>query len=340
MNFFRIPLILSAVVLAALYLFTGNPTYVYQALALSFVEVSMSFDNAVINAAKLETMSHFWREAFLIVGLPIAVIGMRFFLPLLIVSVIGETSIAQAWTLALNDQAQFASILISAHTSVVGFGGAFLLMTALEYFMNGEKETHWLTLIESNLVKVGKLEVDVQAGITLLVLGGLYLASHDLAFLIAGLAGVLTFILVGALKEILTLIDERLAVGAGAVVKGGIGTLIYLEILDASFSFDGVIAAFAISNDIFVVAAGLGIGALFVRAMTIKLVEAGTLSEYVFLENGAFWSILALSVFMFAGLFVHIADYIIAGTSVGLIALATLHSILVNRADAAKATTA
>jgi hypothetical protein len=89
-----------------------------------------------------------------------------------------------------------------------------------------------------------------------------------------------------------------------------------------------VIAAFAISNDIFVVAVGLGIGALFIRSMTIQLVEAGTLEEYQYLENGAFWSILALSIYMFAGMFVHIPDWVVAGTSVGFIVVSALHSIV------------
>ena len=69
--------------------------------------------------------------------------------------------------------------------------------------------------------------------------------------------------------------------------------------LDASFSFDGVIGAFALSNNLFVIAIGLGIGAMFVRSLTIMLVEQGTLTEYRYLEHGAFYAIIALGVIMF-----------------------------------------
>ena len=81
---------------------------------------------------------------------------------------------------------------------------------------------------------------------------------------------------------------------------GGLGAFLYLEVLDASFSFDGVIGAFALTQNLFLIAIGLGIGAMYVRAMTVMLVERGTLAEFRYLENGAFWSILILSILMFA----------------------------------------
>jgi hypothetical protein len=82
------------------------------------------------------------------------------------------------------------------------------------------------------------------------------------------------------------------------VVRSGAAAFLYLEVLDASFSFDGVIGAFALSNNIFIIAIGLGVGAMFVRSMTIMLVDKGTLSEYRYLEHGAFWAIIALAVIM------------------------------------------
>ena len=81
--------------------------------------------------------------------------------------------------------------------------------------------------------------------------------------------------------------------------RGGLGAFLYLEVLDASFSFDGVIGAFALTNNILLIAIGLGVGAMYVRSMTIMLVERGTLAQFRYLEHGAFYSIFALSIVMF-----------------------------------------
>ena len=73
---------------------------------------------------------------------------------------------------------------------------------------------------------------------------------------------------------------------------------LYLEVLDASFSFDGVIGAFAITNHIFEMALGLGIGAMYIRSLTVYLVRQGTLDDYVYLEHGAHYAIGALAVIL------------------------------------------
>lgn len=95
-----------------------------------------------------------------------------------------------------------------------------------------------------------------------------------------------------------------------AAAKGGFGAFLYLEVLDASFSFDGVIGAFALTQNLFIIAIGLGIGAMYVRSMTVMLVEKGTLSEYRYLEHGAFYAILILSVVMYFQTLMHIPEVI------------------------------
>jgi hypothetical protein len=85
---------------------------------------------------------------------------------------------------------------------------------------------------------------------------------------------------------------------AGITVRSGMAGFLYLNVLDASFSFDGVIGAFALSNNMIVIALGLSIGAMFVRSLTIMLVRRGTLDEYRYLEHGAFWAIVALAIIM------------------------------------------
>lgn len=109
-----------------------------------------------------------------------------------------------------------------------------------------------------------------------------------------------------------------------------IGSLVFLEILDASFSFDGVIAAFAITNQFLVIAAGLGIGAMFVRSLTIFLVDRGTMSELKYLEHGAFYGILWLVSAMFLSAYgIHLGEIIVAGGAAGVILIAGLHSWLI-----------
>ena len=116
---------------------------------------------------------------------------------------------------------------------------------------------------------------------------------------------------------------------AGA--KGGLGAFLYLEVLDASFSFDGVIGAFALTQNLFVIAIGLGIGAMYVRSMTIMLVERGTLAEYRYLEHGAFYAIVALAVIMFIQPLVHIPEVVTGLGGATLIGISLLSSIRWNR---------
>ena len=97
---------------------------------------------------------------------------------------------------------------------------------------------------------------------------------------------------------------------AGHIAKSSAMAFLYLEILDASFSLDGVIGAFALSKNLFVIALGLGIGAYFVRSMTIYLFEKGTLRAYKYLEHGAFWAICLLALMMFLGAIAHIPEVI------------------------------
>src|SRR6202044_2370603 len=84
-----------------------------------------------------------------------------------------------------------------------------------------------------------------------------------------------------------------------AVGKAAFFLFLYIEVLDASFSFDGVVGAFAITSDPILIAIGLGIGAMFIRSLTVFLVRKGTLNDYVYLEHGALWAIGALAVLLF-----------------------------------------
>lgn len=329
LKYFRGSFAIMALVYLGIFWYTGSVQDLMSAATLTIVEIAVSFDNAIVNASKLSTMNAFWRRMFLTLGMLIAVGFMRLYFPIQIVSIVGDIPLTTAFDLAFTDQNQFAQILVSSHTVVAGFGGAFLMMVFMEYFVNAEKEVHWIPGIEHFLTRMDEKVEAIQA---VLVLVAAYTVSTFMdhggqEFFNAALIGVGVFIMVDALKRALEAVDEALARGTYAFLAGGLGTFIYLEVLDASFSFDGVIAAFAISKSILIVGAGLGIGALFVRSMTIMLVEQGTLSEFCYLEHGAFWAIGGLSGFMFAGALIHIPEWVIAGTSAVLILASFAHSV-------------
>lgn len=310
----------------------------YQALSLSAVEVAVSFDNAAVNATHLPKMNAFWRKMFLIVGIAIAVIGMRFYLPLQIVSVIGDMSLSESYKLAVADGAAFGKVLADASATVAGFGGSFLLMTGLAFFVSADKEQNWVTWLEVPLQKLGELTESwnikgfalrpVEAAITL---GLAYLISADhgnMDFFHAAVAGLGVFYAVDLLKLSFEALDEKLSSSKAKWISGGLGTFIYLEVLDASFSFDGVIAAFALSDNLWVIAAALGVGALVVRSMTIMLYETGAMKTFKFLENGAFVAIIFLAASMYVGELLHLPHWIVAVTSILAIGGAAWHSVI------------
>ena len=119
--------------------------------------------------------------------------------------------------------------------------------------------------------------------------------EEAMTYITSGIFGLLTYIAVHALG---VLLEGDGDAATGAAARSGLASFLYLEVLDASFSFDGVIGAFALSNNLFIIALGLGIGAMFVRSMTIMLVDKGTLTQYRYLEHGAFYAIIALAAIM------------------------------------------
>jgi hypothetical protein len=309
----------------------GVLAMVWICAVLAVLEVSLSFDNAAVNAAVLKDMDPVWQQRFLTWGIAIAVFGMRIVFPLLIVMVAAGLRPLEAFNLALNSPNQYQAIVESAHIGLMGFGGAFLGMVGLDYFFDTDKEVDWIAAIERPLAKVASIE----AGSIGLVLAGTWAVSamlpddEALTFIIAAIAGLLTYLGVGIVNQLL----EPSTPSAGDVAKGGFGAFLYLEVLDASFSFDGVIGAFALTNNLIIIAIGLGIGAMFVRSITIFLVKKGTMSEYRYLEHGAFYAILALAVIMYLNTFAHISEVITGLIGAFLIGLAFWSSVRWNRAN-------
>ncbi len=277
-------------------------------VVLSVLEVSLSFDNAVVNATVLKDMTPKWRHRFLTWGIAIAVFGMRLIFPLAIISIVVQIDPWSALLLAIREPQEYERIMSSAHVAISAYGGTFLLMVGLKYFFDHEKDVHWIKRIEAPLTYIGRLK-SFEIGATVLILLLFYkiLPEGDgTTFLTSGLWGLLTFVAVDGIGTFLKLPTKS----ALNPERASVGMFLYLEVLDASFSFDGVIGAFALTNNLFIMMIGLSIGALFVRSMTIMLVEKETLSEYRYLEHGAFWAILALATCMLISTISHIPEVI------------------------------
>lgn len=318
LKYFRGSLIFTALSIVGGYLLGGLPG-AWIVLVLAALETSVSFDNAVVNARILKDMDPVWRDRFLVWGMLIAVFLMRLVFPLLIVGVIAQLGPIEVIKLAIYDKKQYSEVLTSAHPQIAAFGGAFLLLVFLKFFVDKAKEHHWLGWIEEKLTLLGKLDT-IEIALTIVAI---YAASKSLpaaqqqVFLIAGMFGIITFVLADGIGGLVGSDDV-----ASGVAKQGLAGFLYLEVLDASFSFDGVIAAFALSNDLFVIALGLGVGAMFVRSFTLMLVDKGTLSNYRYLEHGAFWAIGALAAIMLGGVAYHIPEAITGGIGLALIGIA------------------
>jgi hypothetical protein len=307
----------------------GTLAVLWIVLVLGVLEVSLSFDNAVVNATVLRHMDIVWRQRFLTWGIVVAVFGMRILFPLAIVAIAAKVGPFEALRLAAGNPAEYERIISGAHVGIAGYGGAFLAMVGLKFFFDSEKEVHWIAAIEKQLVRLSNIEA-CEIAIVLLALYGvstLLPAADANTYLVAGIFGLLTYIGVEALGSLLQAPDEA----TGAVVRAGIASFLYLEVIDASCSFDGVIGALALSNNMFVIALGLGIGAMFVRSMTIMLVDKGTLSEYRYLEHGAFWAILALAAIMLVSARVHVPETVTGLIGAALIGLSLWWSIRHNR---------
>jgi uncharacterized protein len=293
-------------------------------IVLAILEVTFSFDNAVINSRILARMSDLWVKLFLTVGIFIAVFVVRFALPILVVQFATGLSFGDVVNLALNDPERYGDELHHAAPIIEAFGGTFLLMLGVSYFLDHDKVVHWLSPIERQLARAGKIRF-IKLLFMVAVMAFIYFTIEPGLKETVLLSGSLGIILQFGLHS-LSVFFER-SMSKGKVVAKQVGwaafaSFLYLEVLDASFSFDGVIGAFAITTSVLLIVAGLGVGAFWVRSLTIYLLRAGTLAKYRYLEHGAHWAILALGLVMLAKLYHLELPEVVTG-SLGLIFIST-----------------
>ncbi len=307
---------------------------VFIVFILAILEVSLSFDNAVVNAMKLEKMSHVWRHRFLTWGIAIAVFGMRFLFPILVVSIFANLSMAEVAKIAVNDADKYAHYLHLTHAPIVSFGGIFLLMLFLHYFFNHEKTVHWLKPVEnwlSHLDDVRGIEIIISLAAILITQSFAQSPEVQLQIIIAGISGIITYLAVDGLSHYLEKREQKKLALCADAACGGFVAFMYLELIDASFSLDGVLGAFALSKDIIIISIGLAIGAMFVRSLTVMLVEKKTLAQFLYLEHGAHWAIGALAVIMLISTEIEVPEVVTGVIGLVFIVLSLISSILYNK---------
>ncbi len=374
--------------------FTG----LLMAMILTVLEITFSFDNAVVNAKLLGSMSPWWQRFFMTVGILVAVFVVRFALPVVIVALTSGLSFTEVLHLAFQQPDVYGEELAKAGPAIDSFGGMFLLMIAFGFFLDAAKALHWLSPIEKRLTFLGKYD---NIGPLVLLLGLAVISmtvpestQERLTILAAGVLGIVLHIGLDVFGSIVDgdeddeadeqevkWIDVWVPAGEGVRkrheawydptrhgyvvvheeedepvadvaaafeagpkqttqrpviarnVKALVGVAAFvmflrLEILDASFSFDGVIGAFAISNSVIIIMAGLGAGALWVRSLTVHLVRTGTLAKYIYLEHGAHWAIGALGGVMILKLYhVELPEWVTGSIGLVFIALAVWSSV-------------
>lgn len=317
--------------LAGLLSWLQNPTliYVMQAfftvLLLCVLEISLSFDNAIVNATVIRKMDPIWQKRFMFWGMLIAVFGMRLLFPVLIVAFAGNLSVIDAFMLSIKQPKLYSQMMIESHLAVASFGGIFLLMVSLNFFLSKEKEHHWFSAFEKILSKLAHLK-----GADIIFVVAMILAINanldfevQAVFIKSALSGLLTYLCVHGVSELLG--DESLKTVKW--LSSGFGLFLYLEVLDASFSFDGVIGAFAITTQLYDIIIGLGVGAFFVRGLTLYLVETEKLEQFEFLEHGAFYALFVLAFFMLLDHFFHFPEWLTALAGATILVISVLHSM-------------
>jgi uncharacterized protein len=320
--------------LTAAYVIEGLHGLTVAAL-LGVLEIAVSFDNAIVNATVLARMGQFWQRMFLSVGIVVAAIGMRLLVPLAIVSIGARMSPASAIDLAYSDPDRYHRLLLAVQPGIAAFGGAFLLMIFLGFVFE-ERDEVWVGWFERPLRWIGRMpHIGEVVVLTFAVIAASTVDSAIAMKVVVGaIAGLGAFLLVNGVGQLIA--EQADADGASrprATVngKGAFFLFCYLELLDATFSFDSVMGAFSVTLDISLITIGLAIGAAYIRALTVYVVRRGTLDQYRYLEHGAYYAIGMLAVLLMVEVWRDVPDVLTAGAGAALIIAAVASSLAVRR---------
>ncbi len=272
-------------------------------IGLCVFEVVSSLDNAVVNADVLSTMSAKWRKWFLVWGIFFSVFLVRGILPWLIVwmanPAVGPWN---ALTSTFSNDPHISE-LIEAQAPILLIGGSVFLIFLFLHWLFLEEKNFGLN-VERTLSKHGVWFYTL-ASIFLTVIIWLCLKRNPMMAFSASI-GASAFFITHGFKEHAARVEVELKQNNN---MSDLSKLIYLEILDATFSIDGVIGAFAFTMSVPLILIGNGIGAMVVREFTIRGVDK--IRKYPYLKNGAMYSIFFLGVVMFLDSFgIHVPHYV------------------------------
>lgn len=273
-------------------------------IGLCLFEVVSSIDNAVINAEVLSTMSKEAKKWFLIYGILFAVFIVRGLLPWAIVWATNQSlgPIGALTATFSNDPHVIESIEYSTPILMLG-GGVFLVFLFL----------HWLFIEDKHLGLVTEkffLENGTwfYAVVSVILVGIVALAlKYNPVLGLSAVIGSSAFFITDGFKKNAEENEKKLLNNTGGM--SDISKILYLEIIDTTFSIDGVLGAFAFTMSIPLIILGNGLGALVVRKITMGSIEK--IKKYVYLKNGAMYSVLCLGVIMILeGFYVEVPEYI------------------------------
>ena len=299
-------------------------------IILTLLETTLSADNAVVNSRVLVKMSPFWQKLFMTVGIFIAVFVVRFALPIVLVMIGAGLDFVTTLNLALNNPEEYGNKLHSAEPYIHGFGGVFLLLVATHFFVDKTKSVHWLP-VEKYFATLDRFRGAPSVYGLIFFLMTMPFLSEDIRMivLVSGVAAVILYSTLHFVTQSIEKGQEGIAHTKHLVGKAAFAAFLYLEVIDASFSLDGVIGAFAITNNAVIIMAGLGAGAIWVREITLHLVRTQALVKYKYIESGAQWAILFLSLVMLVKLFGYeFPEWFIGSIGLGAIVAALISSHL------------
>lgn len=269
---------------------------------LILFETITSIDNAIINAEVLSTMSERARRWFLVWGLLIAVFAIRGLLPLLIVWLsTPELSPAGAFLATFSSDPLVLEAIEQSAPILLSGGGTFLILLFL----------HWLFLEKKNFGLRGEQYI-ASKGVWFFAIASIILAAivwlalgRNPLMAFGAVVGSTAFFIVHGFRQNAEEAEREMLHGN----MSDMSKIFYLEVIDATFSIDGVVGAFAFTMSVPLILIGNGIGAFIVRELTIRNVD--NIKKYQYLKNGAMYSVFFLGIIMLLDSFgFHIPNWV------------------------------
>lgn len=259
-------------------------------LGLCLFEITQSIDNVVVNAQILANMSERAKRWFLLWGVLVSVILIRGILPWLILY-ISEPGLGffGALVAGFSSQPETEKIIVQGSPRLFLSGGVFLILLF----------SHWLFLEKKNIaftierffMQHSKWFYAFSVLFLLFIL--MIIIPTNFVLAIAAIIGEATYLIVHGIRQYAGNIESRL----GSQTKlSDWSKILYLMVIDATFSFDSVLGAFAFTISIPLILIGSGIGAVVVNRLTVRSI--GQIRKYIYLENGAMYAIGCLGIVM------------------------------------------